>query len=380
MTTVCHITSVHNSDDVRIFHKECATLAKNSYKVYLVAPGKNKKEKNVDVIGAGIMPNKRIERMIKFTRKIYSIAIKVDADIYHVHDPELLPFAAKLKKRGKKVIFDSHEDYSTQIKTKNYLPQWLRGWASFLYKKYETKVCKIIDAVIIPCTISGVNIFEKRSKRTIFIDNYPLIEKTYQKNTYKNNRTCCYVGALSYGRGITHLVKASPQVNGKLKIVGSFNNEEYEHRIKQMPEAQDVEFYGFLNRSEAQKIISQTTVGIATLLNVAQYYKIDNFPTKTLEYMAMGLPVVISDYPFGVKEINRLKCGICVNPENPKEIADAINWLFDHPEEAETMGENGKKAVVEKYNWKTQEKKLLALYESLEQEMIYETNLKISNP
>lgn len=380
MTTVCHITSVHNSDDVRIFHKECATLAKNNYKVYLVAPGKDKKEKNVDVIGAGIVPKKRIERMIKFTSKIYSIAIKVDADIYHVHDPELLPFAVKLKKKGKKVIFDSHEDYSTQIKTKNYLPQWLRGWGSVLYKKYETKVCKIIDAVIIPCTISGVNIFEKRSKKTIFIDNYPLIEKTYQKNTYKNNRTCCYVGALSYGRGISHIVKASSQINGKLKIVGSFNNEEYEHKIKQMPEAQGVEFYGFLNRSEAQKIISQTAVGIATLLNVAQYYKIDNFPTKTLEYMAMGLPVVISNYPFGVKEINRLKCGICVNPENPKEIADAINWLFEHPEEAKAMGENGRKAVFENYNWKTQEKKLLALYESLEQEMIYETNLKISNP
>ena len=65
----------------------------------------------------------------------------------------------------------------------------------------------------------------------------------------------------------------------------------------------------------------------------------------------------------GIVEGNR--CGITVDPLGPKEIAQAIEYLLTHPEEARQMGENGRRAVEEKYNWEKETEKLLALYEEL---------------
>jgi Glycosyltransferase len=65
------------------------------------------------------------------------------------------------------------------------------------------------------------------------------------------------------------------------------------------------------------------------------------------------------------KIIETNNCGFCVDPKNPRAIAKAVEYLINHPKEAQKMGENGKKAVAEKYNWHNESKKLLALYEKI---------------
>jgi len=74
-----------------------------------------------------------------------------------------------------------------------------------------------------------------------------------------------------------------------------------------------------------------------------------------------SLPVVASNFPLW-KEIGGNRCGITVNPLDPKEIAQAIEYLLTHPEEACQMGENDRRAVVEKYNWEQEKERLLNLY------------------
>jgi len=81
--------------------------------------------------------------------------------------------------------------------------------------------------------------------------------------------------------------------------------------------------------------------------------------------MGVGLPVIVSDFPELKKIVEGNRCGICVNPLEPKEIAKAVEYLIEHPEEAKEMGENGRKAVLEKYNWENESKKLLKVYETL---------------
>ena len=140
MVRICHITSAHDSDDDRIFHKECVSLAKAGYDTYLVAAGESREEKGVHVVGLGPMPSGRLKRMHAFTRAVYMKALELDAEIYHLHDPELLPWGLKLKKHGKKVIFDSHENYPAQILEKKYLPVSIRKVLSMFFKQYETYV------------------------------------------------------------------------------------------------------------------------------------------------------------------------------------------------------------------------------------------------
>ena len=87
--------------------------------------------------------------------------------------------------------------------------------------------------------------------------------------------------------------------------------------------------------------------------------------TKLFEYMRMGLPVICTGFDLWKPIIQKWKCGICVDPDSPQEIAEAINYLFSHPEEAKEMGRNGRKAVEEEFNWDVECEKLLDLYRNV---------------
>lgn len=109
MIKVCHMTSAHDPEDIRIFHKECVSLAKAGYDVYLVQPGDSYEKNGVHLVGLSAPAQGRMEHFLHSAKNAYKKALEVDADIYHLHDPELLGYGLKLKRRGKKVTFDSHE-------------------------------------------------------------------------------------------------------------------------------------------------------------------------------------------------------------------------------------------------------------------------------
>ena len=104
---------------------------------------------------------------------------------------------------------------------------------------------------------------------------------------------------------------------------------------------------------------------MATLLNIHQYIGTDNLPTKVYEYMGAGLPSIVSDTPSARELEKDFGCCVCVDPDKPEEIAAAIRSLLDDPERRAAMGERGYGALQTRFNWQTEEKKLLALYEEL---------------
>lgn len=367
MTKVCHLTSVHQNNDVRIFKKECVSLAKAGYEVYLVAHGESSYTDGVHIVGIGD-PASRIRRILITTKIIYKKALEIDADIYHIHDPELLPCALKLKRKGKKVIFDSHENYVMQLKHRAYLPKLIGSAIAKAYYFYETAAVKKLDAVIFPCTMNGENIFQNRARHTVFISNAPMLAELYDRynpDSVKAERTVVHVGTLSYERGITHLVKAADKARVKLILAGKFVSSQYYESVTAMPEFRAVDYRGFASREEVIDICSQANIGLSTLLDKGQYYLADNLATKVYEYMSLGLPVIISETPYAQKLNEKYHFGICVNPENVDEIADAIAYILDNPHFAREMGANGRSLVIEKLNWGIEEEKLLALYEQL---------------
>src|SRR5699024_296478 len=119
------------------------------YEVYLVAHGKSYVKNKVKIIGVGKKPTSRYKRFIESSRKVYNAAKALQADIYHLHDPEPLPYALRLKKTGAKVIFDSHEDYISTITEKEYLPTITRNLIAKVFKKYEKYVIKNIDGAVV---------------------------------------------------------------------------------------------------------------------------------------------------------------------------------------------------------------------------------------
>ncbi len=367
MVRVCHMTSAHSSQDVRILKKQCTSLAKK-YETYLVAQGDSYIENNVNVIGIGNIVGGRFKRMTHATRLVYKNALELDCDIYQIHDPELLPYAKKLKKRGKRVIFDSHEDYVSQIREKSYIPKLFRTVISSLFEHYQNSVMGIIDGVIFPCYKDGKHIFENKCNFVATVGNEPKLEELYNKyspDSKKISRSICHIGSLSYNRGIDHFARAATKVNAVAILGGSFRPAEFKDKILNSSPKSNIDYRGICDRDDVLKIYKESLIGNCTILNVGQYNTYDNFATKIYEYMSMGLPVIMSDYTYAQKINNEYNFAILVSPDNVDEIADAIEYLINNPSNAIRMGENGRRAIKEKFNWDIEEKKLLNLYEKI---------------
>ncbi len=364
MRKVCHITSVHKSQDVRILKKQCRSLAMAGYETYLVAPGDTYIENNVNIVGIGETIGGRVNRMLLRSKSAYKKALELDCDIYQIHDPELLPYALKLKRRGKKVIFDSHENYIMQIKEKEYIPSIFRWIIASGFSAYQKHVLKKIDAVIFPCTLNGKDIFEGLCRKSITLGNQPMLDELYNKynpNEHKNEKYICHVGGLTYNRGIEHLVKSAEVSKTKL-VLGGGISDAFKSKLEELSAYKYVDNRGFCNRDEVLEIYTNATIGACTLLNVGQYNKYDNFATKVYEYMALGLPVILSDYPYARKVIEKYNFAILVDPTNIDEIADAITYLNNNPELCQQMGDEARRAIKEEFNWEIEEKKLISLY------------------
>lgn len=362
---VCHLTSAHESTDVRIFRKECVSLAAAGYETYLVARGESREDYGVHVVGVGPAPEGRLQRMTTFARTVYRRALELDADLYHIHDPELLPYARKLKQRGKKVIFDSHENVAETILEKDYILPIVRKGIYKAYRKYQENVCRKLDAVV-TVTPNIVRYFEKICSHVVQVTNFPIFEKEVLSPDFGAKRMV-FAGGISAQWNHLRIVEALLQLPDYRYCLCGTGNDTYIGKLQLSQGWKQVEYLGKISHEEVAKELASSSVGMALLLpNRNSDWKngtIGN--TKIFEEMMAGLPVVCTDFVLWKEFVGRYHCGICVNPENIEDIVQAVCYLGKHPEEARQMGENGRRAVEEEFNWKTQEARLLALYREL---------------
>ena len=150
MNSICHMTVVHSRFDERIFQKECRSLANDGFVITLmVADGKGPEcVDGIQVVDIGAVRN-RWQRFFVFGIKALMCARNISADIYHLHDPELLWVGYLLKLSGYKVVFDAHELTSLQIKIKHYIPKAFRYIVSRSYIFYEAFCVRKMDAIVI---------------------------------------------------------------------------------------------------------------------------------------------------------------------------------------------------------------------------------------
>ncbi len=363
-TKITHLTSAHPRYDTRIFVKMCSSLAKQeNYEVSLiVADGKgNEIKNNVHFFDVGAKQGGRLSRMTKIVKKVFAKAKELDSDIYHLHDPELIPIGLKLKKLGKKVIFDAHEDFPKQMLAKPYLSPFLLKVISKISAWYEKYSCKKFD-YIITATPYIRDKFFLINQNSLDVNNYPILKELSNNVSWADKKDeVCYVGGIEKVRGIKELVQSLSFVGGvKLNLAGSFIEKGVELEVKSYDSWQKVNELGFLDRQQIADVYKRSKAGLVTLHPIINY--LDALPVKMFEYMAAGLPVISSNIKLWEEIVESNHCGICVNPVDPKEIAKAIEYRISNPKEAEQMGKNGKKAVVEKYNWEIEEKKLLNIY------------------
>lgn len=370
---VLHVSSVHYPFDTRIFVKECASLSNAGYEVHLIAQHEKDEEVNGIQVHALPLEAAKSDRLTSIIPALISKVSEFPAgSIVHFHDPELIPVGWLFRLKGYKVVYDIHEHYPADMLTKD----WLPGWAQFLFSKLmyllEWSADRFFNGIV-----TVVPPVSKRFRHAthVEISNYPLLDERYYNEEGRDHEerqsAAIYIGDMTYRRGIIEMVQAMEILNtdseGKdpvpLILGGRFSPPEIEEPVKAMEGWEYCDFIGWQTMEDIWKRLHSVSVGLVTLQPVPSHLLL--LPVKMFEYMAAGLPVIASDFPMFREIIEKEKCGLLVDPEKPEEIAQAIRWVLDHPEEAAEMGARGKKAVLEKYTWSVEEKELLAFYEAL---------------
>jgi glycosyltransferase involved in cell wall biosynthesis len=366
MANIVHLTSAHPRYDTRIFIKQCRSLNERGHDVTLVvADGLG--DESVDgirIVDVG-RPSGRIDRILRTTRRVLRVALRLDADVYQLHDPELLPAGLRLKRHGKRVIFDSHEDVPAQLLAKPYLGKLSRRALSGTFRVYEDYACRRFDGLIAATPFIRARL-EQLHPHTVDVNNYPLLQEFDGSTDWdRKAQEVCYVGSISAIRGIRELVRACELLHSpaRLALVGTFSEPALEREVAHFPGWARVQAHGHLDRIGVQQVMRRAMAGLVTLHPVVNY--LDALPVKMFEYMAAGLPVIASRFPLWQEIVEGNQCGVCVDPGNPAAIAAAIDHFCRHPHIARRMGENGRRAVHTRYNWSSEAAKLAAFYDAM---------------
>lgn len=363
---VVHLTTVHRASDTRIFDRECRSLAAAGHDVTLIA--RDDRAEVISGVRVKSLPARRnrVARMTIGVWHAYRVARAEKADVYHLHDPELLAVAFLLG-RGAKVIFDAHDDAPAQIiDNKDWVPLILRKGFSTLVRLGMPILMRGVDSVI-----AATEPIAKTTKaRTVtIIRNHPRrpVAASGVVPFAERETAVAYVGGLTRVKGILELVQAmalsGPESRTVLHLAGAFEVAEVERSATSDEGWEAVRFHGWLAKRDVEELLGRCRAGVVTFLPIPRH--VYSEPNKLFQYMAMGLPVIASDFDSWRDIVESAGCGLLVDPHDPRAIADAIEYLVSHPDEGEAMGRKGQDAVRDLYNWETQEERLLTLYQEL---------------
>ncbi len=369
---IVHASSVHNMYDTRIYYRMCNKLCNTKYDVYLIAQLRSniKKESNNKVNIFPIpMPKNRAYRMTSSIYQIYQIAKTINGNIYHIHDFELLFVGQILRLAGGIVIYDMHEYIPGAILNKTWIPKKMRHLIAYLARITERLLMQKIFVIFAE---SSYKKYYPYVTRYAVIKNYPDLEfitKIKRQSKYQKY-TIGYIGSVTQNRGSLVILKAISElykqgINVEFECIGACSKRHYseiDHSIE-TNNLTGIRINGYLPFEEGLKKIASCHVGLAVLKPIPNYY--ESFPTKMFEYMALKLPVIVSDFPINKKIITKYRCGLLVDPIDSRSVTMAIKWIYENPNEAIEMGKRGYDAIKTKLNWNSQLNMLKKIYDEL---------------
>ena len=364
-----HLSIVRAADDTRIFHKQCRSLAEAGYEVHLITakPGAAVKENvRLHCLAPDSEPAALPRRPWLLYRSLVQ-AWRLEADVYHLHDPHLIPVGLALKLSGARVVYDVHEDYPAWARVKyRERPRWGR-LIGLLWKLLETLAHRSLDGFV--CANEAIASRFPRSP-TIVVHNFPRADFPAADALAYEHRppTVLYVGVQSAARGFWEAVKAMELVpeglDVRLRLVGRVVPSTLIDEGVACPGWQRVEYSPWQPPNVIERELGRARMGLVAPHALPNQTSCLG-SNKLFEYMAAGLPVIVADMPGWRWIVDDMGCVVAVDPRDPSALAGAIEHLLTHPDQAEEMGRRGRAAVDTRYNWNAEVGRLLALYREL---------------
>jgi glycosyltransferase involved in cell wall biosynthesis len=369
---------MHPPRDGRIFHKDCCTLARAGYDVHLLCHGgeDGMTDEGVRLHSLGPLPTRTglqpLSRLGAIWRASRAVK-KLPASLYHLRDPELIPLGVWLKLTTKaKVVFDSREDNVSYVRHKHYIPKLLRPLVVAFAKLLDRSVARWFDAVV-TADAGTAELFKQRGARRICVlHNFPIMElMPYAPAAVENQDRpfdLVYHGCIPQSHlECAFAVAEELRVRGRVcrwLMFGWFNDRAWaETEAARRGLSDCFTFEGSVPHERVADKVRTAKIGFIPLPDLPKFH--NNLPMKLFEYMALGMPAVLSDLPPSRRFVGDGKCAIMVRPDDYSAYADAIERLLDNPDLRVAMGREGRRRVEEQYNWGVESQALLKLYEEL---------------
>ena len=302
--------------------------------------------------------------------------IRLRPAVLHLFMPELLPIGLLCRAFGVRVVYEVQENLRLKFdrKTSNNNPvfQWFFGMFEQLARRFCYHVFtedSYLDAYTdLQLPFAVVHNFPDIS--SLKPPGLPGVAGYPHRPEIREHSTFAYLGVISFDRGLGAMVRAMALLkphspNAVLHLIGRCHFDRA--ALEALPDyalvRQNLVFHGHLPHAEALPMVARCRAGLALLQPVGDYPR--SYPTKLFEYMAIGLPVIVSDFPLYRAVVEPAGCGFCVNPADEQAIADVLMTVIDHPEKATQMGEAGKRAVADRYTWAGESEKLINFYQRI---------------
>lgn len=374
----CFFSSMPRKKREVIMYRQGRSLMADGFEVYNVVCDNLPTEvvEGINVVPIGFRAHGFFQRLFVAPRKLYNKLLEVDADVYHTVNVDQLFICLRLKRKGKKVFFEMQEDHPYSLFWKSKAPQWILKPVVWLMTKWMGYVLRRVDAVTALSyeTEAYIKSWGIAPEKVHIWGNFPEINKDYSlplEDYLKREDRMLYFGIIySYSKQeiILQALKELPDV--KYLVAGVFMGTEldtYKPKILNMPEWRNVEFIEGFKHDELKGFINRSTISnVVRDFSVYSRNKSGSFGIiKVFESMEAALPIICSDMPIYREIIKEYKCGILVDPLNKDQIRDAIEYLVTHKEEAWKMGQEGRRAVIEKYSWDALSVKYLEIVNGL---------------
>lgn len=369
--SIVHASIKHAPFDVRIFQRQCCSLAAAGYRVHWYVPGPPTAERDgvyLHDLPVWVSIARRPWAATSVLHRTARTLIAAAADVYVLHDPELLPVGFALKRAGKRVIFDAHEHYRRKLMARGSLPLPVRRAFARAYLALEARAAACFDGFIGAAEHIAA---EYPAERTIVLHNYPRADLARAPAATLDPTVpprLIYTGGWTAFRGVTQIVQALAYVTTpgvRLSVLGPRQtyNTVYADAAA-TPQFAQIDDIGYVPYEVMVEHLRRAHVGLVLNQPVHDYENAQ--PNKLFEYMAVGLPVIAADFPTWRQIVRGSGAGVTVESTDPKAIAAAIDAMLARPiEERRAMGAAGRRAVLARYSWEAEFPRYLDLLDRL---------------
>ncbi len=357
--TLCFFSAFSRHDDeVLTYRHDKALKAAGWDTIYLVNDDEPESEKEgLKIIGTGKKQHTGyLSRIFIAPFQSYNALKKIDADVYQTWCLENMLVCMLLKLKGKKIVFQLREEHPYLYMMDEKKPLWIRKMVVSILLFLMKVFLRRFDFVLATGDDEGEILKELGVKSYRIQGNFPFVNWDFKLSLdeylSRDNRII-YFGSI-YGYSCQeYLLKALEKTEGvHYLLAGKFRgNETYQNMLMSLPKWNDVEFVDGFNKEELTAMMNRSTISnVLRDFSRTHYHNGNIGIIKIFESMEAGLPLICSDVPVYRRIWEEYKFGMLVDPKNPEQIAEAISYLVQNKEEAYKMGQEGRRAVIEKYN------------------------------